>query len=157
MYSCVLLDVLTLFLRNRWYQAPLNNYSWEDVTVVSLMQKPNIHKLMSLGFHVWGFAVTKQLNGNSQLFGCGPPLETPPNCWKTEIVRLHKLSYLHFNKNVPCSTTTILYSQTGWLLFKSAILPFHLQQDSWTNNPTKWSGVSYLYRDISTSLIYSTN
>lgn len=37
------LDVLTLFLRNRWYQALLNNYSWKDVTVVSLIQKPNIH------------------------------------------------------------------------------------------------------------------
>ena len=70
------LDVLTLFLRNRWYQAPFNNYYREDVTVVSLMQKPNIHKLKSFGFHVWGFAGTKKLNGNSQCVTC---LETLPN------------------------------------------------------------------------------
>lgn len=40
------------------------------------MQKPNIHKLMSFGFHVWGFAVTKQSDGDSQRVAC---LETPPS------------------------------------------------------------------------------
>lgn len=41
------LNAPTLFLRNRWYQALFNDYSWEDATVVPFMQKKTyIHELM---------------------------------------------------------------------------------------------------------------
>lgn len=94
------LDVVTLFLRNRWYQALLNNYSCEDVSVVSLMQKTNIHELMSFGFHVWGFAATKQFSRESRCVGCGPPT----------------LSHLHFNSSFFSLTANILYPQARRLL-----------------------------------------
>lgn len=132
------LDVLTLFLRNRWYQALLNNYSWENVTVVPLMQPLNIHELMSFGFHLWGSALTKQSNGDSQHVGCRPGAA---NITSFTFALQWEFSFfiqpLYIQKlDRYCAEGTSKKNQ-------KRILPFHLPENSWTNNPTKWSGVSH--------------
>lgn len=138
MYSCVLLNGLTLFLRNRWYQTLLNDYSWEDV-IVSLMQKTLIYmNWCNLAFmsgellpqNNWRASWPRSIAGNIGLFIC----------------------MFNYNRKK---------SHTGWLLrgifiSNKPILPFHLPVNSWTNNPTKWSGVSHL-QCTGSRLIYSSN
>lgn len=53
---------------------------------------------------------------------------------------------LNLNNNRFISTKST--TTTCWMHPQNPILPFHLKENSWTNNPTKWSGVWSPYQDI---------